>query len=114
MAERLALRHGLQQGPVQKLLADNLDQHVIAVAAVKLTVKDLFQQAKTQTAIGDGTHHIPSHDLSLQMGIPVVFARAVMATTADRIVRSQFLQPLLVIGGQPYFVVVHQKHTVAG
>jgi hypothetical protein len=91
-------------------LADNLDQHPLSTSPIKLTVKDLLPRAKIQAAIGDCHHNLTSHDLTFHVRIGVVFPGAIVTVLADRLVRGQLLQPVVVILVQAAFNIVDQKN----
>jgi hypothetical protein len=54
-----------------------------------------------QTPISYRYHDLTTHDLSLEVGVTVIFPRAVVAVAADRLVRGQFLQPVLIVDQGP-------------
>jgi len=58
--------------PIEASFPDDFDQYPFSPAPVKLAVKDLFPRAEVQPAVRDGDHYFPSHDLALEVGVPVV------------------------------------------
>jgi hypothetical protein len=46
-------------------LPDDLHQHALAAAAVKLAVEDLLSRSEIQLARRDGRHNLTSHDRQL-------------------------------------------------
>ena len=60
------------------LFSNYFNQHPFPPAAVKLTIKDLLPGAEVQAASGYGDYHFPSHDLSFEVGIPVILTRSVV------------------------------------
>jgi len=90
------------------LLAYDLDQDALPAPPVELTVEDLLPGAEVQPAVGDRHDHFAPHDLPLQMGVGVVLAGAVVAIVADRLVRGQLLQPILVVLMEAAFIIVDE------
>jgi hypothetical protein len=70
--------------------------------------QDLLPRPKVESPVRDCHHHLAAHHLSFQVGVAVVLAGAVVAIAADRLVRCQLFQPLLVIGVQAPLVVVDE------
>ncbi len=88
------------------LFADDLDQHALPAVAVELGVVNLLPGAEVELAAGDRDHHLAAHDLALEVGIAVVFAGLVVAVARDGFVRSQALEPGIVVGDEPRLGVV--------
>jgi hypothetical protein len=86
-------------------LPDNFGQHPLPPPSIELAIKDPLPGAKVEAAVGHRDHRLAAHDLLLEVrvGGPVpsfrtgVLASAVVLVLADRRVRRQRLQPLLVI-----------------
>jgi hypothetical protein len=72
--------------------------------------QDLFPGAKLQAAVSDRHHHFAAHDLPFHMRVGVIFLGAIVTVLADRLVWSQFFQPVVVILVQAALVVV-DEHT---
>ena len=79
------------------LLPNDLDQHPLPPPAVELAVEDPLPRAKVEAAVGYRDDDLAAHDLSLQVGVGVVFAGAVVPVLVNRCVRSQPFEPHLVI-----------------
>src|SRR5690606_22244716 len=79
-----------------KSFADELDQGALRAPAVELAVEDPLPRAEIQPAAGDGDHHLPTHDLTLEVGVGVVFPGVVVAVSGRRFVRRERFEPLLV------------------
>jgi hypothetical protein len=74
--------------------------------AVELSVEDLLPWPEIERTARNGNNDLTTHHLSLQVRVPVVLACPVVAIGADRLMRRQFLEPLLVIRVQTALVVV--------
>ena len=73
-------------------LTNYLDQLPLSPPAVELAVEDPFPRTKVEPPGGDG-HHREAHPLSLQVGVAVALARAVVAALFDgRVGRQCALQ----------------------
>ena len=68
-------------------LSDYLDQHSLFSSAVEFAVENLFPRAEVQFAFGDCNEDFPAHDLTLEMGVSVVFAGPVVSIGGGRRVR---------------------------
>jgi hypothetical protein len=79
------------------LFSNDLNQHPLPLAPVKLPVKDLLPGAKIQPAVGHRHHHLSTHDLPLQVRVRIVLAGTVVPILVDRRVRRELLQPDLVV-----------------
>src|SRR5688572_24601421 len=86
----------------------DLHQHAFSPAPVELAVKDLFPGAEIQFAVRDRDNDLASHDLSLHMGIGVVFTGIVMMVLIDWFMRREFFEPLFVIVMQAAFIVIDE------
>jgi hypothetical protein len=83
--------------------------------------KDLFPRAKdfgelsraVKPTVSDCHDDLASRDLSFQMRVTVISTSSIVAVTTDKFVRSQLLQPILVIGVQTSFAIVDQQNTIA-
>ena len=77
--------------PSQKgfLLANNLDQHSLSAAAIKLAIEYLFPRTEIQTASADGDDNFPAHDLPLEMGVGIIFACFVVAVPGYGFMRGE-------------------------
>ena len=94
------------------LLSNDLDQHPLSSSPIKLAVENLLPRAKVEAAIGDRYHHLAAHNLSLEVCVGIVLASAVVPVFADRLVRGQFFQPVIVILVLPALNIVDQKNTI--
>jgi len=88
------------------LLSDHFDQDSLGSAAVELSVKDLFPGAEIEGASSDGHSHLSAHDLSLEMGIPIVLSRAVVPVLVQGLMGSQPFQPVVIVVEEPLLVVI--------
>ena len=61
-----------------------LDQHSLLSSAVEFAVENLFPRSEIQFAIGDGDDNFTAHDLTLKMGVGVIFSSPVMSIGAGR------------------------------
>jgi hypothetical protein len=64
--------------------ADNFNQHPFPAASIKFTIKYLFPGAEIKFAVGDGHHHLASHDLALHVCVGIVFADVVPVACLQR------------------------------
>ena len=95
---------------VSKWLVSNyLDEHSLSAAAVEFAVEDLFPRAEIEFAFGDGDDDFAAHDLTLEVGVSIVFAGAIVAISGGWRVWRQFFQPDLVIVMESRFIVIN-KH----
>ena len=93
----------------QKWLVSNyLNQYSFASFTIEFAVEDLFPWSEIKFTLGNRDNHFPPHDLALEMGVSVVFARSIVSIGARRSVRSKFFQPYLIIMMQPRFVVIDE------
>src|SRR5215469_4307740 len=90
------------------LFPNDLDQDALSPVAVKFAVEYLFPRAEIQFAFGYGHDHFAPHDLTFQMGVSVVLARAIVPVLAGRFVRREFFEPILVILQQAIFRVIYE------
>ena len=95
--ERIAEAGNRRPDSREWLVTDNFHQHSLAPAAVEFAVEDLFPRSEVQFAFGDRDDDFAAHDLTLEMGVSIVFAGAIVAVGASRLVRREFFQPDLVI-----------------
>ena len=58
--------------------SDDLDQHTLTPPPIKLSVKYLFPRPEVQLPIRNGDHHLPPHELPLDVRIAVVFTGVVV------------------------------------
>ena len=78
----------LEKPPRQlSLLSDYLNQHAFSSAAVEFTVENLFTRPEIQFAFGDRNDSFSPHDLTLEVGVSVVFAGTVVSIGVRRRVR---------------------------
>jgi hypothetical protein len=66
------------------LLPNQFHQHAIRPPPVEFAVEDLLPGAEVEFAGGDGGDDLAAHDLSLEMGVGIVFAGAVVAVAIGR------------------------------
>ena len=93
---------------MQSLVSDYLDQHSLSPSAIEFAVENLFPRAEIQFALSDCDDDFSAHDLPLQMGVGVVFAGPIVAIAGGRRMRSQFLQPHLVVVMESWFIVINE------
>ncbi len=89
-------RHGL--------LADDLNEHALPAAPVKLSVEDLLPRTEIQPSIGNGHKHFSTHDLPLEVRIPVVFPGLMVAIVLS--LWGQRIEKLVEISDQTGFIIV--------
>ena len=88
--------------------SDDFYEHPFLPSPVKLAVENLLPGTEIEFPFGHGHDDLPTHNLPLQVSIPVVFPCAVVAIIGNRLVRGKFLQPLLVILMQAGLVVINE------
>ena len=106
--QRREQRSSTGAAPIPSSLADDLDQHALAAAAVELAVEDPFPGSEVELAARDGDDDLAAHDLTLEVGIAVVLAGQVVAVGRERFVRGELFEPALVVGVQARLVVVDE------
>ena len=62
-------------------LADDLDQHALAPAAIEFAVENLLPGAKIKLTGSDGNHDFSSHDGAFQVAVTIIFTGIVMLIT---------------------------------
>src|SRR5262245_15923775 len=93
------------------LLANHFDEHSLGAIAIEFAVEDLLPAAKIELALRDRDDDLAAHDLPLEVGIGIVFARAVVVIVVwVRVERSEVFEPDAKIVMQAALVVV-DKHT---
>src|SRR5207244_5499108 len=83
-AMRIGVAHDLTS---DLLFPDYLDQHSLFSSAVELAVENLFPRSEIQLAFGDRNNDFATHDLTLEMGVSVVFSGPVVSIGVRRSVR---------------------------
>ena len=68
-----------ETGKLTRLVSNYLDQHSLSPSSVEFAVEDLFPRTEVEFALGDGDDDFAAHDLTLEMGVGVVFAGAIVA-----------------------------------
>jgi hypothetical protein len=91
------------------LVSDYLNQHSLPTSPVEFAVENLFPRAEIQFALGNCDDDFAAHDLTLEVGVSVVFAGAIMPIKGGRCMWRQCFQPQLVIVVKPRFIVI-DKH----
>lgn len=94
---------------LNRSVSNYLDEHSLAPSAVELAVENLFPRPKVQFAFADRDDDFAAHDLTLEVGVSIVFASAIVAISGRRLVRREFFQPDLVIVMESRFIVIN-KH----
>jgi hypothetical protein len=92
-------------------LADYLDQHSFSPFSVEFAVENLFPRPEIEFALRDCHDDFATHDLTLQMGVGVVFASSVVFIGTRRRVRRQLFQPQLIVAMKIGFVVVDEDRS---
>ena len=69
------------------LFPDYLDQHSLFSLSIEFAVENLFPRSEIQFAFGDRDDNFTAHDLTLEMGIGVIFSGPVVSIGAGRSVR---------------------------
>ena len=90
------------------LFSDDLYENPFFPPPVKLSIENLLPRPKIELSSSNSDHDFPAHDLSLHMGIRVVFSGVVMAVGRYRLVWSKLFQPRLIVSVQPGFVIVDE------
>ena len=62
-----------------------LHERPLSPPSVKLPVKNLLPGSEIELSIGYGYHDFPSHDLPLEVGIPVILPSPVVAVLGSRL-----------------------------
>src|SRR5438067_965977 len=91
--------------PELVLLPDNFNQDAFSAAAVKFAVEDLLPRSKVQSALGNGDHYFPAHDLTFQMRVGIIFPGSVMVIGINGLVRRQLFQPAFIIAQEAFLRV---------
>jgi hypothetical protein len=99
----------VEKAELDSLLSDYFHQHSLAPSAVEFAVENLFPRAEVQFAFGDCNDDFPAHDLTLEVGVGIVFASAIVAISGSRLMRREFFQPDLIIVMESRFIVIN-KH----
>lgn len=60
------------------LLTNDLDQNPLPATPIKFTIENPLPGSKIQPAFRHGNHHLPAHDLPLQMSVGVILPRAIV------------------------------------
>ena len=84
-------------------------QYPLLPPSVELAIKDLLPRTKIQLPFRYRHYYLSPHYLSLHVRIGIVFPGIVVAVLVHRFVRSQFLQPPVIIAVKPAFVVVDEN-----
>ena len=71
------------------LVPNDFYQYALASSAIKLAVENLLPGTKVELSPCNRDHHLPSHDLTLDMGVCIVFPGVVMPVLSDGLVRRQ-------------------------
>ena len=78
--------------------------------AIELAIKDLFPRAKIKSALRDGYHHFPAHDLTFQVSIGIVFTGAVVVVVVRIGIKGrELLEPDTKVVMQAAFIVVDKN-----
>ncbi len=93
----------------ERLISNYFDEHSLAPSAVEFAVENLFPRPEVQFAFGDRDDDFATHDLTLEVGVSIVFASAIVSISGRRLVRREFFQPELVIVMESRFIVIN-KH----
>jgi hypothetical protein len=72
------------------LFSNDLDQHSFSPSAVEFAVENLFPRSEIQFAFGDRDDNFTAHDLTLEMGVGVIFSSPVVSIGAGRRVALAF------------------------
>src|SRR6478752_7961141 len=90
------------------VITDDFYKNALFAAAVELPVKDLFPWTKIQLAFGDSDDDFPAHDLTLQVGIGIIFAGAIVSIGCRRRMRRQLFQPHFIIMMETGFIIIDE------
>jgi hypothetical protein len=75
------------------LFPNDLYEDTLSPSSVKLPIEDLLPGAKVKPPFGDSDHHLSAHDLTLQVGIPVILTGPVVSIPGRGFVRGELLKP---------------------
>ncbi|VTR70089.1 hypothetical protein DESC_780278 [Desulfosarcina cetonica] len=89
------------------LFPDDLHQHPLFTAAIKLTIENTLPGAEIQAPLRNGHDHLPAHDLPFHMRIGIVFAD-IVPILRHRFVGGQFFQPDIIVVVQAGFIVIDE------
>src|SRR5215208_495697 len=90
------------------LFTNDFHQYPFFSAAIEFPIKDLFPRSKVELTICYRYHHLAPHHLTFHVCISVIFAGIVMAILIHWFMRSEPLQPLIVIAVESAFVIVDE------
>src|SRR5262245_61714750 len=104
--------------------ADYFDKHPFLATTVKFAIEDLLPGTEVELAFRDCDDHLAPHHLPFQVSVTIVLAGQIVTVALQRLVRSQLLEPFLVIVMESRFVVVnkdrsgdmhciHERHALA-
>ncbi len=86
----------------------DLYQYALLPSSIELPIKDLFSRTKIQFPFCYGHYDFSPHYLPLDVRVGIVFPSIIVAVLVDRFMRSQFLQPRLIIVEKTPLVVVDE------
>lgn len=89
----------------RQLFADDPYQNPLLSPAIKFAIENLFPETEVELAVRNGYNHLTAHDLPLQMGIPVVLAKAQVPVIDDL-----GLTPMTDIERRDLLDVVEESH----
>ena len=92
-----------------RLVSNYFDEHSLAPSAIEFAVENLFPRPEVHFAFGDRDDDFAAHDLTLEVGVSIVFASAIVAISNGRLMRRKFFQPDLVIGMESRFIILNNQ-----
>ena len=90
------------------LIPYDLNQNALRSPPVEFAVEDSLPRSEVELAIGNSNDDFAAHDLSFVMGVPVIFARAVVFIAAYRFMRGELFEPTFVVFVQSALIVVDE------
>src|SRR5262245_34919468 len=79
---------------INRLVADRLQDHALAAAAVELGVEDLLPRAEIEPSVRDRKYDLVGHQVPLHVRVRVVLA-VVVLVLVNRLVQRQPLKPVV-------------------
>src|SRR3972149_834753 len=90
------------------LFPNNLHQNPFPSSAIKLPIKNLLPGTKIQFALCNCNHDFPSHNLSFQMGISIIFT-IVVTVLGNWFMGCKFLKPYIKVMVKPGFIIIDKN-----
>ena len=91
------------------LVPYDLDQNALRPPAIEFAVEDSLPRSEVKSTVSDGNDDFAAHDLSFVVGVPVIFARAIVLVAADWFMWGEFFEPAFVVFVQSTLIVVYEN-----